>query len=61
MARKTYNPSETPASRAKRGKPTVSLSLTTEALEILDAMAAKQGITRSAAVVALILEKRPRP
>jgi hypothetical protein len=46
--------------RAARGRPLVTLSLSTEALARLDAIAAERGQTRSGAVEALIRNARMR-
>jgi hypothetical protein len=48
------------AARAARGRPLVTLSLSTEALARLDALAAERGQTRSGAVEQLVRNARMR-
>ena len=48
------------AARVARGRPTVNVSLSTEALARLDAIAAERGQTRSGAVEQLVRNARLR-
>jgi hypothetical protein len=49
------------AARVARGRPTVNVSLSTEALARLDAIARERGQSRSGAIEQLIRCARPRP
>ena len=48
------------AARVARGRPTVNISLSTEALARLDELAARRGQTRSGAVEQLVRNARVR-